>query len=120
MNLIIVIHKMFSDTPISWNEPSNADNPQAGYGYIPNDTKKEETFFYHSDHLAVRFTSQMNTLTLHNMMFTCRMVSSSLTNALHLKICHISSMANSLMKKQIYTIMVQDDTFKVFLWLFDL
>ena len=52
MNLIIVIHKMSSDTPISWNDPSNPDDPQAGYGYIPNDTTKEETFFYHSDHLG--------------------------------------------------------------------
>ena len=25
---------------------------KAGYGYIPNDTTKEETFFYHSDHLG--------------------------------------------------------------------
>ena len=38
--------------PVSWNDPSNLDNPQAGYGYIPNDTTKEETFFYHSDHLG--------------------------------------------------------------------
>ena len=38
--------------PISWNDPSNPDDPQAGYGYIPNDTTKEETFFYHSDHLG--------------------------------------------------------------------
>ena len=38
--------------PVSWNDPSNPDNPQAGYGYIPNDTTKEETFFYHSDHLG--------------------------------------------------------------------
>ena len=52
MNLIIVIHKMSSDTPISWNDPSNTDNPQADYSYIPNDTTKEETFFYHSDHLG--------------------------------------------------------------------
>ena len=37
--------------PVSWNDPSNPDDPQAGYGYIPNDTTKEETFFYHSDHL---------------------------------------------------------------------
>ena len=37
--------------PVSWNDPSNSDDPQAGYGYIPNDTTKEETFFYHSDHL---------------------------------------------------------------------
>ena len=38
--------------PVSWNDPSNPDNPQAGYGYIANDTTKEETFFYHSDHLG--------------------------------------------------------------------
>ena len=38
--------------PVSWNDPSNPEDPQAGYGYIPNDTTKEETFFYHSDHLG--------------------------------------------------------------------
>ena len=38
--------------PVSWNDPSNPDVPQAGYGYISNDTTKEETFFYHSDHLG--------------------------------------------------------------------
>ena len=38
--------------PVSWNDPSNSDDPQAGYGYIPNDTTREETFFYHSDHLG--------------------------------------------------------------------
>lgn len=38
--------------PVSWNDPSNPDDPQAGYGYIPNDTTKEETLFYHSDHLG--------------------------------------------------------------------
>ena len=38
--------------PISWNDPTNPDDPQAGYGYIPNNTTKEETFFYHSDHLG--------------------------------------------------------------------
>ena len=38
--------------PVSWNDPSNPDDPQAGYGYIPNDTTTEETFFYHSDHLG--------------------------------------------------------------------
>ena len=40
------------DPPVSWNDPTNPDDPQAGYGYIPNDTTKEETFFYHSDHLG--------------------------------------------------------------------
>ncbi|XOO54443.1 RHS repeat-associated core domain-containing protein [Prevotella histicola] len=39
-------------SPVSWNDPSNPDDPQAGYGYIANDTTKEETFFYHSDHLG--------------------------------------------------------------------
>ena len=38
--------------PVSWNDPSNPDDPQAGYGYIANDTTKEDTFFYHSDHLG--------------------------------------------------------------------
>ena len=38
--------------PVSWNDPTNPDDPQVGYGYIPNDTTKEETFFYHSDHLG--------------------------------------------------------------------
>ena len=38
--------------PVSWNAPTNPDDPQAGYGYVPNDTTKEETFFYHSDHLG--------------------------------------------------------------------
>ena len=38
--------------PISWNDPTSPDAPQAGYGYIPNDTTKEETFFFHSDHLG--------------------------------------------------------------------
>ena len=38
--------------PVSWNDPSTPDDPQTGYGYIPNDTTKEDTFFYHSDHLG--------------------------------------------------------------------
>ena len=38
--------------PIQWCEPESPDNAQPGYGYIANDTTKEETFFYHSDHLG--------------------------------------------------------------------
>ena len=38
--------------PISWNDPTNPENPQPGYGYVDNDTTKKETFFYHSDHLG--------------------------------------------------------------------
>ena len=53
MNVIIVIHKMSSDAQTSWNDPSNADNLQADYGYIPNDTTKEDTSFYHT-HLIPR------------------------------------------------------------------
>ena len=43
---------VYPGPPVSWNDPSNPDDPQAGYGYIANDTTKEETFFYHSDHLG--------------------------------------------------------------------
>ena len=43
---------VYPGPPVSWNDPSNPDDPQAGYGYIPNDTTKEETFFYHSDHVG--------------------------------------------------------------------
>ena len=38
--------------PIQWSEPESPDNAQPGYGYIANDTTKEETFFYYSDHLG--------------------------------------------------------------------
>ena len=43
---------VYPGPPVSWNDPTNPDDPQAGYGYIANDTTKEETFFYHSDHLG--------------------------------------------------------------------
>ena len=59
--------------PVSWNDPSNPDDPQAGYGYIPNDTTKEETFFYHSATSVVHLTSQMIMPTSLSMMLTCRM-----------------------------------------------
>ena len=35
---------------MEWSEQHG--HPQADYSYIPNDTTKEETFFYHSDHLG--------------------------------------------------------------------
>lgn len=38
--------------PISWDYPSTPDNPQPGYGYIANDTTREETYYFHSDHLG--------------------------------------------------------------------
>ena len=39
-------------SPIQWSEPESPDNALPGYGYIANDTTKEETFFYYSDHLG--------------------------------------------------------------------
>ena len=41
--------------PVSWNDPSNPGDPQAGYGYIANDTTKEETFFYHCDFITTNW-----------------------------------------------------------------
>ena len=38
--------------PVQWQKPEDPDNAQPGYGYIADDTNKEETFFYHSDHLG--------------------------------------------------------------------
>ena len=39
--------------PISWNDPTNPDDPQPGYGYIADDTTNvEDTYFFHSDHLG--------------------------------------------------------------------
>ena len=39
--------------PISWNDPNNPEDPQSGYGYIPdNTTNVEDTYFFHSDHLG--------------------------------------------------------------------
>jgi RHS repeat-associated protein len=40
-------------TPIAWEDPSNPENAQPGYGYVAGDTTElEETFYYHSDHLG--------------------------------------------------------------------
>ena len=39
--------------PIAWEDPSNPENAQPGYGYVACDTTElEETFYYHSDHLG--------------------------------------------------------------------
>ena len=39
--------------PIAWEDPSNPENVQPGYGYVACDTTElEETFYYHSDHLG--------------------------------------------------------------------
>ena len=37
---------------MQWNPPTNPEDVPAGYGYVANDTTREETFFYHSDHLG--------------------------------------------------------------------
>ena len=38
--------------PVQWNPPTNPEDVPAGYGYVASDTTREETFFYHSDHLG--------------------------------------------------------------------
>ena len=56
---------------------------------------------------VVRLTLLTIKSTSHSMMLTCRMANSWLMNIVAVKNCHISSMANSSMKKQVCTIMVQ-------------
>ena len=38
--------------PIIWSDPQNPEDAQPGYGFIPDETTDEETFYYHSDHLG--------------------------------------------------------------------
>ena len=38
--------------PIIWGEPQSPEEVEPGYGFIPDETTDEETFFYHSDHLG--------------------------------------------------------------------
>ena len=38
--------------PIIWSDPQDPEDAQPGYGFIPDETTDEETFFYHSDHLG--------------------------------------------------------------------
>ena len=61
--------------PVSWNDPSNPDDPQAGYGYIPNDTTKEETSSITVTTSAAHLTSQMIKPTSPSMMLTYHMAS---------------------------------------------
>lgn len=61
--------------PVSWNDPSNPDDPQAGYGYIPNDTTKEKPSSITVITSAQRLISQMTKPTSRSMMPTYRMVS---------------------------------------------
>ena len=93
--------------PVSWNDPSNPDDPQAGYGYIPNDTTKEETFFYHSDHLGSTsyITDDKANITQYDAYL--RTESCWLMSIVAVKTCRTSSMVNSLMTRQVCTIMVQ-------------
>ena len=39
--------------PIAWDDPVSPEEPEAGYGFVADDSAEpEETFFYHSDHLG--------------------------------------------------------------------
>ena len=93
--------------PVSWDDPSNPDDPQAGYGYIPNDTTREETFFYHSDHLGSTsyITDEHANITQYDAYL--RTANCWLMNIAAVRNYRISSTANSLMTRQTCTIMVQ-------------
>ena len=38
--------------PIAWDEPSDPDEAQPGYGYVSDSSSEEETYYFHSDHLG--------------------------------------------------------------------
>ena len=51
-----VKHNTEADTapgaPIQWDDPSDPESAQPGYGFVTDNTTEEETFYYHSDHLG--------------------------------------------------------------------
>ena len=99
----------------SWDDPTNPDDPQAGYGYIPNDTTKEETFFYHSDHLGSTsyITDDKANITQYDAYLPYgELLVDEHSSSEELR---ISSMANSSMRKQACTIMVQGAHIQCFL-----
>ena len=61
--------------PVSWNDPSNPDDPQAGYGYIPNETlRKRKPSSITVTTSAARLTLLMIKPTSRNMMHIFHMV----------------------------------------------
>ncbi len=38
--------------PIAWDDPSDPDEAQPGYGFVADSSSEEETYFFHSDHLG--------------------------------------------------------------------
>ena len=51
-----VKHNTEADTapgaPIQWDDPSDPESAQPGYGFVADNSTEEETFYYHSDHLG--------------------------------------------------------------------
>ena len=52
-----VKHNTEADTapgaPIQWDDPSDPESAQSGYGFVAdNSGEPEETFYYHIDHLG--------------------------------------------------------------------
>ena len=51
-----VKHNTEADTapgaPILWDDPSDPESAQPGYGFVTDNSTEEETFYYHSDHLG--------------------------------------------------------------------
>jgi len=72
-----------------------------------NDTTKEETFFYHSDHLGSTSYITDDKEISRSMILTCHTANFLLMSTVAPKTYHISSTVNSLIKKQACIIMVQ-------------
>ena len=58
--------------PVSWNDPSNPDDPQAGYGTFQTTPQKRRPSSITVTTSAQRLTSQMTTPTSRSMMLTYR------------------------------------------------
>ena len=93
--------------PVSWNDPSNPDDHRLVMDIFLTTPQKRKPSSITVITSVARLTSRTIMPTSRSMMPTCRMANSWLMNIVAVKNCHISSMANSSMKKQVCTIMVQ-------------
>ena len=107
MNLIIVIHKMSSDTPISWNDPSNTDTLRLIIVIFLMTQPRRKPSSITAIILDQLLTSLMTRVTSHNMTLTCRMASYLSMNIVVARTCHTSSTARRWMQKLACTTMVQ-------------
>ena len=81
--------------PVSWNDPSNPDDPQAGYAIFQTILRKRKLSSITVTTSAAPLILPMLRLTLRNSMPTCHMESCWWMNILHQRICRISSMVRN-------------------------